>query len=76
MVGHPVIAVKNVLIQPYTDHVILETIWSRDKLKTPSPCLVSSDGTSSSISIETAIINPLVEHFPVLILNNSNKIIK
>uniref|UniRef100_A0A915L6A8 Uncharacterized protein n=1 Tax=Romanomermis culicivorax TaxID=13658 RepID=A0A915L6A8_ROMCU len=45
--GHPVIAVKNVLIQPYTDHVIFGTIWSRDKLKMLSPCVVSSNNALS-----------------------------
>uniref|UniRef100_A0A915HPL8 Integrase zinc-binding domain-containing protein n=1 Tax=Romanomermis culicivorax TaxID=13658 RepID=A0A915HPL8_ROMCU len=61
---------------PYTDHVILGTIWSRDKLRTPSPCVVSSDDASSTIWIEPAIINPLVERFPVIIINNSNEIMK
>uniref|UniRef100_A0A915I956 Peptidase A2 domain-containing protein n=1 Tax=Romanomermis culicivorax TaxID=13658 RepID=A0A915I956_ROMCU len=27
-VGHPIIAVKNVFIQPHTDHVVLGTIWA------------------------------------------------
>uniref|UniRef100_A0A915L752 Uncharacterized protein n=1 Tax=Romanomermis culicivorax TaxID=13658 RepID=A0A915L752_ROMCU len=67
--GHPIIAIKNVLIQPYADHVILGTIWSRDELRTPSLCLVSSNNASSSISIEPAIINLRVEHFPVVIIN-------
>uniref|UniRef100_A0A915J6B2 Uncharacterized protein n=1 Tax=Romanomermis culicivorax TaxID=13658 RepID=A0A915J6B2_ROMCU len=76
IVGHPVIAVKTVLIQPYTDHFVLGTIWAQDELKTPSPCVVSSNNLTSSISIEPAIINPQAEHFPVVIINNSNEIVK
>uniref|UniRef100_A0A915KW95 Uncharacterized protein n=1 Tax=Romanomermis culicivorax TaxID=13658 RepID=A0A915KW95_ROMCU len=63
--AHPVISMKNVLIQPYTDHIILGTIWSCKKLETPSPCIVSSNDVSLTISIKPAIINPLVEQFPM-----------
>uniref|UniRef100_A0A915KQC8 Uncharacterized protein n=1 Tax=Romanomermis culicivorax TaxID=13658 RepID=A0A915KQC8_ROMCU len=76
MVAHPIIAVKNVFIQPHMDHIILGTIWACKKLRTPTPCMVSSENNSSSISIEPAIIDPHVEHFPVIIINDSNDIIK
>uniref|UniRef100_A0A915JWG6 Uncharacterized protein n=1 Tax=Romanomermis culicivorax TaxID=13658 RepID=A0A915JWG6_ROMCU len=63
-------------LTPKENHVILGMIWARDRLKTPSPCVVSSDDTSSSISIEPAIVNPRSEHFLVVVINNSNEIVK
>uniref|UniRef100_A0A915HH29 Uncharacterized protein n=1 Tax=Romanomermis culicivorax TaxID=13658 RepID=A0A915HH29_ROMCU len=56
-VGHPVITVKNVYIQPYMDHVILGTIWACDKLKMPSPCVVSSDDRHFFINFDSTGYN-------------------
>uniref|UniRef100_A0A915KSF7 Uncharacterized protein n=1 Tax=Romanomermis culicivorax TaxID=13658 RepID=A0A915KSF7_ROMCU len=59
------------------NHIILGTIWSGDRLKALSPCVVSSDDNmSSSSSIKPAIINPHAEQFPVVIINNSSETIK